>query len=201
MPIADRNGLSVRDKGPGAAGDVEVGRLFSSRVRALLAGGVLLGAVALALLLSGRAQDAPGLVFGTIAAAAIVTLCGVLLMVGLAHLVALVTMPAELVVSALDTASERREHGRLATSLAGSPAVDVMALNADKAFRWGLFSIFFPPVGPVGIWYGRDALHFIRMSGGALQGERRARLGLRLGVVGTAELALLFALIAMYPTK
>jgi hypothetical protein len=110
--------------------------------------------------------------------------------------------------SGLETVAERRKARLEATALATTPPavadippVQTEALNADNAFRWGLFSIVFPPVGPVGIWYGRDALRLIRLSGGALQGERKARLGLRLGVIGTVELALLFFLISLVPTK
>jgi hypothetical protein len=103
--------------------------------------------------------------------------------------------------SALATIAERRNARLEAAALSSMTRAETEALNADRAFRWGLFSLVFPPVGPVGIWYGRDALRFIRLSGGALQGERKARLGLRLGVIGTVELALLFFLISLVPTK
>jgi hypothetical protein len=76
-----------------------------------------------------------------------------------------------------------------------------LAPNSNRSLAWGVAGLIFPPVGPVAIWYGQDALNFVRISSGVLGGGRRARAGLILGLVGTAELVLLFVLVAMYPTK
>lgn len=124
-------------------------------------------------------------------------------------------LPVHVLRSAIETRDLRRAQRAHAESLAGSnptlagstptlagsTPTNELAPNSNRSVAWGVAGLIFPPVGPVAIWYGQDALNFVRISSGVLGGGRRARAGLILGLVGTAELVLLFVLVAMYPTK
>jgi len=159
---------------------------------------VLLAAAGSAFLVAtGHVEDWGAILLGLVLLLIAIPIIGVLVY----HLIFSLLLPFELVASAIQTRKERRQQREQAISLAGSGPVDVRAPNADRALGWGLASLVFPPVGFVGIWYGRDALRLIRLSGGALGGERMARAGLRLGVIGTIELILLVVLVATYPSS
>jgi hypothetical protein len=134
-------------------------------------------------------------------AAALLVVVGVVLIVIGIHHVLMIAIPYQIYVDARKTIRQRREQWALARSMAGSPPTGFTPPSANVSLRWGIFSLVFPVVGPVAIWYGRDALRFISVSGGAMAGERKARLGLTLGAIGTLEMVLLLVLVAMAPTK
>jgi hypothetical protein len=117
------------------------------------------------------------------------------------HAIWTLLLPVNIVRSAIETRRERESQRQLARSMAGSPPTAVMAPNAKRSVAWGIAGLIFPAVGPVALWYGWDALRFVRLSGGGMAGECQARAGIVLGVVGTVELVLLFVVVAMVPTK
>jgi hypothetical protein len=94
--------------------------------------------------------------------------------------------------------ADRRRRRELDAARGVGPPVAIKAPNADRALVLGVVSLFFPWVGPWAIWYGRDALKRVRMSGGSLAGRRKALAGLILGVVTTTALGLLLAYGAAY---
>ena len=183
--------------------DLEEGRLFTPPhiARWLVVTAAVIAAGAILLVATGHVEDWGAVLLSLALAAIVIPILVVFLYLQGRHLIFMLLLPIELVVSTIDTRKERGRQREYAVSLAGSAPVNVSAPNADRALGWGLASLIFPPVGFVGIWYGRDALNFIRLSGGALAGERKARAGVVLGVIGTLELALLFALLAMVPVS
>jgi hypothetical protein len=158
------------------------------------------GALSLAVLacLAAATFLGPAQTLGLVLAGILAVVVGAFLVALAIHHVRMVLLPYDLALSARDTRRTRREWREQATSMAGSGPTGVVAPNADVALRWGMFSLVFPVVGFVGIWYGRDALRFIRMSGGAMGGARRARAGIAFGVIGTIELIALVAYVATY---
>jgi hypothetical protein len=175
-------------------GDGGLVRLPGRRV--LVALGVVAIVVAAVLALG------PATVFGFVLGGVFFLVAGALLVAYAYHHL---SMPFAFVASVVDTERERHDQHEFARSLAspafGAPPTSVEAPNAARAVAWGLFGLAFPLVAPVAWWYGRDALHFVALSGGALRGERKARIGRNLGLIGMVELGLLFVLIALYPVK
>ena len=116
------------------------------------------------------------------------------------HALRVLTLPFALVRDSVDLANTRRRQREYAISLVASGPSPVQAPHATKALAWGIASLVVPLVAPVALFYGWDSLRFVRMSSGNLAGERRARAGLALALVGMIEFAILLALISTVRT-